>query len=260
MYKNLAYLISFFVICGTSLLACASSSSAQQAVVSDPAVEKGYSQTIAQPTAYPKKIGNPYVIKGVTYYPLENVSDDYVETGVASWYGSDFQGKKTANGETYNMYEMTAAHKTLPLPTFVRVKNLDNGKEVVVRVNDRGPFSKGRIIDLSYAAAKELEMTDAGTARVRITVLSQTQDHLRTEGKDIDIDKGAYTIQIGSFTDQNNASRLAAKYANAVVRKALVDSKTFYRVQLRGYVSRHEAASAAKSFESEFPGAFVIAE
>jgi len=254
MLKNTLRLILLFTLSCSSLLACTASSSAQQTPTSGP---------IVAPTAlnaYPQKTGAPYVIKGITYYPLENVSGDYTETGVSSWYGKDFHGKKTANGEIYNMYDMTAAHKTLPIPTFIHVKNLDNGKEVVVRINDRGPFSKGRILDLSYAAAETLDMINSGTAQVKLTVLSQTTNRLRTENKDIDINKGAYIVQIGSFSVQSNAARLAAKYANAVVRKTEVDSVFYYRVQLQGYQSKQEAEAAAKKFENEYPGAFVIAE
>jgi len=255
MLKNTLHLISLFVACCSSLLACAASSSAQQTPAGKPIIISS-----EQLGTYTPKTGTPYVIKGITYYPLENVSDDYTEIGIASWYGKDFHGKKTANGEVFNMHDMTAAHKTLPLPTFIHVKNFDNGKETLVRVNDRGPFSKGRILDLSYAAAEKLDMIDAGTARVKLTVLSQTTDHLRTENNDIDINKGAYIVQIGSFSIQSNATRLAANYANAAVRKAEVDSLIFYRVQLRGYQSKLEAEIAAKKFEKEYPGVFVIAE
>jgi rare lipoprotein A len=97
----------------------------------------------------------------------------YVEIGIASWYGPGFHGRRTASGEIYNMYAYTAAHKTLPLGTYVRVINLENGKSVVVRINDRGPFKKGRIIDLSYAAAKKIGMIEKGTARVRLEILSK---------------------------------------------------------------------------------------
>lgn len=209
---------------------------------------------------HPVKTGNPYVINGIKYYPLSSVSTDYQESGVASWYGSDFHGKKTANGEIYNMHDMTAAHKTLPLPTFVRVENLDNGREIVVRVNDRGPFAKGRIIDLSYAAAHKIGMAEAGTARVRITVLSESQDHLRTESIDVDINEGAFAVQIGAFGNKDNAERLAAKYESAAVTTATVGGKLFYRVHIRGYKTKYAAYAAAESLEYEFPGAFVIGE
>jgi len=106
-------------------------------------------------------------VAGAATYPFR---DREVE-GIASWYGEDFHGKKTASGETYNMYDLTAAHRTLALGSWVKVTNLDNGKEVVVRINDRGPFKKGRIIDLSLEAARRLDMISEGTAKVKLTVL-----------------------------------------------------------------------------------------
>ena len=112
---------------------------------------------------------NPYTVAGTTYYPLESAKG-FTETGVASWYGGKFHGRKTASGERYNQNKMTAAHKTLPFGTKVYVKNLENGKSAVVRINDRGPFKKGRVIDLSKAAAKKLDITKTGTAKVRIKV------------------------------------------------------------------------------------------
>lgn len=117
------------------------------------------------------KIGNPYQVDGVTYYPKENYH--YDETGIASWYGADFVGKRTANGETFDPNELTAAHNTLPMPSLVRVTNLDNGRSVVVRVNDRGPFSNGRIIDVSRRAAELLDFAKIGTAKVRVQILAE---------------------------------------------------------------------------------------
>lgn len=112
------------------------------------------------------KVGTPYQISGVWYYPKEDPF--YDETGIASWYGSDFHGKSTANGERYDMSTMTAAHRTLPMPSMVRVTNLENGRSIRVRVNDRGPYARGRIIDLSRRAAELLGFQNKGTARVRV--------------------------------------------------------------------------------------------
>jgi rare lipoprotein A len=117
------------------------------------------------------KVGNPYEIDGTWYYPKEQ--PDYDETGVASWYGPDFYGHVTANGETYNAGDLTAAHRTLPMPVNVRVTNLDNGRSLVLRVNDRGPYAKGRIIDVSEAAAEKLGFKQNGTARVRVTYVAR---------------------------------------------------------------------------------------
>jgi rare lipoprotein A len=123
------------------------------------------------PNAGIYKIGNPYQIGNVWYYPREQ--PDYDETGIASWYGPDFYGKYTANGELYDGNALTAAHRTLPMPVNVRVTNLDNGKSIIVRVNDRGPYARGRIIDLSRRAAELLDVVQSGTARVRVTYLSR---------------------------------------------------------------------------------------
>lgn len=124
------------------------------------------------------KAGNktPYEVLGKTYHVIEN-PHGFTETGDASWYGVKFHGHRTSNGETYNMYEMTAAHKTLPIPTYVRVTNLENGLSTVVRVNDRGPFHDGRIIDLSYAAATKLDYAHKGTAPVKIEVLDAGEEY-----------------------------------------------------------------------------------
>lgn len=133
--------------------------------------------------AVPKKVvrgkaGNksPYTVLGETYHIIDDPKG-FTQTGNASWYGLKFHGHLTSNGETYDMYDMTAAHKTLPIPTYVRVTNLDNGLSTVVRVNDRGPFHNGRIIDLSYAAATKLDYSDKGTARVKIEVLEAGEEY-----------------------------------------------------------------------------------
>lgn len=131
--------------------------------------------TPAPKAAGPYKIGNPYQVAGVWYYPKEDLN--YDETGIASWYGPDFHGKATANGEIYDMNDLTAAHKTLPLPTYVRVTNLENGRSIVVRVNDRGPFVNGRIIDMTRRGSQLLGFDRQGTARVRVQVIGpQTGD------------------------------------------------------------------------------------
>lgn len=126
-------------------------------------------QAKAPPTGIPYKLGKPYTVAGVRYVPRDDRS--YDRTGTASWYGKDFHGKPTATGRKYNMYEMTAAHTTLPTGTLVRVTNLQNSRSVVVVIADRGPFTRKRIIDLSYAAAKHLGFITQGTAKVRVTYL-----------------------------------------------------------------------------------------
>jgi rare lipoprotein A len=131
------------------------------------------------------KVGKPYLIDGQEYYPREQF--DYTETGIASWYGPGFHGKQTANGERYDQNELTAAHKTLQMPSLVRVTNLENGRSLVVRVNDRGPYSRGRIIDMSSKGADLLGFKGKGTAKVRVDVLREESqmiaEHAR-QGKD----------------------------------------------------------------------------
>jgi len=141
------------------------------------------------------KVGDPYQIGGIWYYPAEDYS--YDETGIASWYGPNFHGKYTANGEVYDMNDLTAAHHTLPMPSLVRVTNLDNGRSIVVRVNDRGPFAKGRILDMSRRAAQLLGYEQTGTAKVRVQVLAQESRQLAAQMKA----QGA--VQVAS----NNAAR-----------------------------------------------------
>jgi|MDSV01.3.fsa_nt_gb rare lipoprotein A len=143
------------------------------------------------------KVGKPYQIDGIWYHPEENY--EYDETGIASWYGAAFHGKLTANGEEYDMNALTAAHRTLPLPSFVRVTNLENGRSLVLKVNDRGPFAKGRIIDISRRGAQLLDFQNQGTARVRVQILAdqsravaarlQNRDDLARVGSPITVDK-----------------------------------------------------------------------
>lgn len=143
------------------------------------------------------KVGNPYQIDGIWYHPAEDY--EYDETGIASWYGAKFHGRKTANGEDYDMNALTAAHRTLPMPSFVRVTNLENGRSLVLKVNDRGPFAKGRIIDISRRGAQLLGFQQQGTARVRVQILAdqsravaarmQNRDQLARVGSPITVDK-----------------------------------------------------------------------
>ncbi len=155
------------------------------------------------------KRGNPdsYVVFGQRYYPIKS-SQQFVERGVASWYGTKFHGRLTSSGEPYSMYEMTAAHKTLPLPTYVEVHNLENGRKVVVKVNDRGPFHGDRIIDLSYAAAKKLGYSQRGTARVEIRAIDpRAPAQPQQPAPPSSAPKPLY-LQVGSFSSRPNAETL----------------------------------------------------
>lgn len=181
------------------------------------------------------KRGNPpfYVVNGRRYFVLDS-AENYVERGVASWYGPGFHGRETAMGEPYDMYAMTAAHKTLPLPSYVRVTNLRNGRSVVVRVNDRGPFVSNRIIDLSYAAAAKLDMVREGTTLVEVRALTPGQPDRLTRASMSP--PPALYVQAGAFADVNNARRLLQRLHNAGLSKAFIHAPPsgdrLYRVRL----------------------------
>ena len=139
------------------------------------------------------KVGGTYVVSGRVYTPDENYN--YRETGMASWYGPGFHGRRTANGEAYNQHAMTAAHRTLPMPSVVRVTNLSNGKSVVLRVNDRGPFAQNRIIDVSRAAADKLDMVRAGVASVRVEILPEESRRV----KQVALNGGSVSEQLAAM-------------------------------------------------------------
>ncbi len=207
----------------------------------------------------------PYVINSRTYYPIPS-ANGYEETGTASWYGSDFHGRSTSNGEKYNMHDMTAAHKVLPMNTMLLVTNLRNKKQVVVRVNDRGPFVKGRIIDLSFSAAKKIDMQHTGTAKVRVLALGEVRkiNGKRQFIKRFDFDKGSYYVQIGAFIRKDNSLRLQQKFLEkghrTVIRKTRVHDKLFYRVQVYvGSSLRNAKKAEAALLEKGYTGAFIIA-
>lgn len=212
----------------------------------------------------------PYEVNGDRYEPMLRSSGQhvrFVEEGLASWYGKDFHGRYTSNGEIYDMYAMTAAHKTLPLGISVKVINHANGRSAVVRLNDRGPFVKGRIIDLSYSAANELGVVGPGTAPVRIEALGyQEKDAagqiVYREPKSFIVD--SYSVQVGAFTVQENARRLAAqlqsRHGYAVVREGWVGDRLFYRVRAGRYPNMNAAEAAKAAFEAGgYPNSFVVA-
>jgi rare lipoprotein A len=162
-----------------------------------------------------------------------------LQTGIASWYGPGFDGKKTASGEIFNRRALTAAHKTLPFDTRVRVVNLENGKSVVVRINDRGPFVGNRIIDLSERAAREIDMIRSGTARVRLELLDSPQP-IRSGS---DLGREEFTIQLASFGDRSQATATASRVDGARVEPAEVSGRPVYRVYYGSFASREGAAS-----------------
>jgi rare lipoprotein A len=217
------------------------------------------------------KKSRPYTVLGQTYYPLADAYG-FTQEGIASWYGPTFHGKKTANGETYDMYAMTAAHKTLPLGTMVEVHCFDTGRSVVLRVNDRGPFVADRIIDLSKEGADRLGLLDKGTGRVRVTALAEGRPASSPDGGPIisepipDFEHGLFYVQVGAFSVRANAERLqgALGYPLSQVRLvAYVDGggRGFTRVQVGPFTSMALADEALTNLLSQGMNApFVVAD
>ena len=204
------------------------------------------------------KYGNPesYEVMGKRYKVMAS-GDGYVERGIASWYGKKFHGRRTSSGETYNMYGMTAAHKSLPLPAYVRVTNLDNQRSMIVRVNDRGPFHEGRIIDLSYAAASKLGVVETGTARVEVRAINPgrpdtasplaanipTNAAVVVAAAKLPVTEAIATplklyLQLGAFISRNNAERLHQQLTQTQIpqihihESKRIDNNTVYRVRI----------------------------
>lgn len=195
------------------------------------------------------RYGNPpfYDVMGRRYTVLPTAVG-YVQEGVASWYGPDFHGGRTSTGETYDMNAMTGAHTTLPLPTWVRVTNLENGRSVVVRLNDRGPFAKDRIIDLSRAAAEQLDMIRKGTARVEVRSLTTGGAVAATP---VAAAGPTYYAQAGAFSSRANADALAARLsaagiAGVTVSESTVDGRSIWRVRAGPAASFAEYDSLAE--------------
>lgn len=226
-------------------------------------------RSIPLPKTSTGKPPDSYVVNGKRYYRLPG-SHGFVQTGKASWYGSKFHGRPTASGEIYDMYKKSAAHKTLPLGTYVRVINLSNKKETIVRINDRGPFVKGRVIDLSYAAAKEIDLVGVGVLDVKVIALAKEVDgskskkegNPRIEMKDLE--KGEFTIQVGAFMDKNNAQTLADRlrvlygYVN-ITRYVDRLKGTLYRVHVSKSNTLHKAMEIEKKLEDMgFAEAFIV--
>lgn len=211
----------------------------------------------------------PYVINGERYHPLPD-SEGFVQSGKASWYGAEFHGRNTSSGEIFDMYKKSAAHKTLPLGTYVKVVNLSNRREIILKINDRGPFVKGRIIDLSYAAAKEIGLVGPGTVDVRVIALGKEVGELKSNRgvkpvvETRDLQKGAFTVQVGAFRDKENAVGLAErlKVIFNYVEVTVYDDKrgeTLHRVRVSKSKTLNEADKVEKKLEDMgFEGAFIV--
>jgi len=234
----------------------------------------------AQPKVEPKsRYGNPksYVVYGKRYYTKAS-GKGHVERGIASWYGQKFHGRRTSSGERYNMYAMTAAHKALPLPTYARVTDLTNGRSVVVRINDRGPFYGNRIIDLSYAAAHKLGMVAKGTARVEVRTIdpSRPQSDRRSDSL-VAGDKPSWAktwareavtvadekaqprslpyLQVGAFGNRENAERMRRRLARHIGERIEIHTASgkktpWYKVQVGPFDSRKRARDLSRQLAS----------
>jgi rare lipoprotein A len=211
------------------------------------------------PNAVPRdeprsKYGNPpsYVVNGKTYYVM-NSSRGFSEQGIASWYGEKFQGRRTSSGETYDMYAMTAAHKSLPLPTYVEVTNLQNGRKIIVKVNDRGPFHDNRVIDLSWTAASKLEILGKGTGLVEVRAIDRSYvagnptpnaapvvvnaPVVAVTIPDIRNMNSGFFIQVGAFSQLANAQKMYDKLAGignnlVTISEVLVNGSRIFRVRI----------------------------
>lgn len=195
----------------------------------------------------------PYTVLGKTYYPLKS-AHGFMEEGIASWYGPGFHGKSTASGEKYNQYEMTAAHKILPLGTNVRVTHLGNGKSIIVRVNDRGPFVGDRIIDLSREAANRLALVGSGTARVRVQSLGDVPQI--TSAGNV---KGDFYIQAGAFAKKENALKLIENLVKSGHKGRLYfGNNNMWNVQIGPWPDSEAAKNRLSLLKELFPNSFMV--
>ena len=237
------------------------------------------------------KIGNPYKIMGKWYYPKEDYS--YSEVGTASWYGKDFHAKTTANGERYDMNSLTAAHRTLPLPSIVKVTNLENGRSLVLRVNDRGPYAKSRIIDVSRRASQLLGFYTQGTTKVRVEVMEKESKALKAaltgepleedvyqvqetasviksepenfgvqSNENITYPKGSYFVQAGSFSLKSGAQSMASQLGEeSNIYYTNVNGQNFYRVRIGPFTDEQSANVMLNKLQSKgIYGAKVVSD
>lgn len=207
----------------------------------------------------------PYEVFGKMYYPtLAKVGDE--QSGIASWYGPNFHEKKTSNGEVYNMYAQTAAHKTLPMNTMVQVDNLDNGKSTIVRINDRGPFVDGRIIDLSNKAAQDVNLVKTGTAKVKLTILGFNAKVATTQAEREEVASvGKYFVQVGAFRRLDGAKITQRKFKlilddkyDVVIKEGVFENEPINRVWISGFRSEEEAKDFKNS--NDLSSAMIIGE
>lgn len=204
----------------------------------------------------------PYSVDGERYVPLLH-ADGYREEGLASWYGAEEHGGPTSNGETFDMNRPTAAHKTLPLGCFIKVTNKLNGKSTVVRVNDRGPFVAGRIVDLSYRGAQDLDMVGRGVTPVSLEVVSSASRASSPPAQQVSA--SVYTLQVAAFSDREKArivsEKMEKELAYATVRRVDTDRGSVYRVHAGRFRSRADAEAARSTLaRNGYPDTFIVAE
>lgn len=260
--------------CQTTSRYTRSTDSAPDFVYSEP------DMTDAQPRYEPYRELNhrPYTVLGKRYYPART-GKGYVTTGVASWYGQKFHGHLTSNGETYDMFAMTAAHKTLPLPSFVKVTNLDNGKTAIVRVNDRGPFHDNRVIDLSYAAAKKLGYHSKGTAPVKLEVIYVDESQQVTVGNnptvswerfmgiepepvpEMPAENGIF-IQVAALSDLERAQSISNVLSTLYqVPAELPQENNIYKLRLGPLTDKFKAKMLLDDLKKNgYPSAYTVTE
>lgn len=218
------------------------------------------SGTASLPKNYDPKT-RPYTVLGRRYYPLQSAKG-YDEIGMASWYGEDFHGKKTANGFIYDMYGVSAAHKTLPLGTQVRVTNLENGRSVVLIINDRGPFVRGRILDLSYGAAKKLGSVERGVVKVRITAIGSIPSRTVVAEKRPATGK-TFRVRVGAFSILTNAERVLQQlhrlgYTDASISTVSRNSQILHVVQAGSFTNRSHAERILERLKRDFPESYIV--
>jgi len=200
----------------------------------------------------------PYRVDGRVYYPLNN-SEGFVQTGIASWYGPDFHGKATSNGEVYNMNSLTAAHKTLPFGSVVQVTHQESGKSVTVRINDRGPFVGDRIIDLSYGAANELGIVETGTAPVNLRVTRGATADPAQNAAGASAQRAIYSVQVGVFGDLDNARKFSRQLNNSRVLTVDQSNQKLYKVLVGEYSDYEKALEPMDQMRLQgFDKAFIV--
>lgn len=222
-----------------------------------PEADRVRMQQLPQPTPRSEALsrygnGPTYRVWGITYEVMDS-ADGYLEDGIASWYGAKFHGHRTSSGESYDMYQLSAAHKTLPLPSWARVTNLDNGKSTIVRVNDRGPFHPDRVIDLSWAAAVKLDIDQRGTGRVRVEALStepnqQSQSVMAASTSPPPAASNGLFLQVGAFSQTDSAQQLQEELNQRFSWPVAIRSQNnIHRVWLGPFANEQERLNARQS-------------